>query len=192
MLTKEDFINAAKTIGVEPEVIEAVTNVESPRGAFDEKGRLSILFEAHIFYRELKKKGINPESYLPAYKDVLSSTWNPSLYGKYSAQWDRLQWASLIDHDSAYRSASYGAFQILGTNAESLGYKSIQDFVANQQKGEINQLNDFIKYIQVNKLDDELRRKDWEAFARGYNGPSFAQNKYDIKLKAAYDKLKKS
>lgn len=191
MLTKEDFKRAADKIGVEPEIIEAVTEVESPRGAFDEKGKLSILFEAHVFYRELVKKGINPKNYLPANKDILSSTWNPSLYGKYSAQWGRLEKAAKIDRDSAYKSASYGAFQIMGNNAESLGYKSVHDFVVNQEKGEVSQLNDFIKFIQVNGLVDELKSKDWAAFAKGYNGPGYAQNKYDQKLEAAYNKLKK-
>ena len=191
MLTKENFKNAAEALGCEPEVIEAVAQVEAPRGAFDDKGRLTILFEAHIFWRELKKKGLDPNKYLPQNKDILSSTWNPSLYGKYSAQWDRLEKAAKIDKDSAYKSASYGAFQILGANAESLGYKDVHEFVNNQQHSEANQLADFVKFIKVNKLDDELRRKDWAGFAKGYNGPAYQKNEYDKKLKQAYEKLKK-
>jgi hypothetical protein len=33
-----------------------------------------------------------------------------------------------------------------------------------------------------------LREKRWADFARGYNGERFAENQYDVKLKAAYDK----
>jgi hypothetical protein len=30
--------------------------------------------------------------------------------------------------------------------------------------------------------------KDWAKFARGYNGPGYAQNAYDVKLAQAYEK----
>ena len=31
-----------------------------------------------------------------------------------------------------------------------------------------------------------LQKKDWKAFARHYNGPAYAQNRYDEKLDKAY------
>jgi hypothetical protein len=31
-----------------------------------------------------------------------------------------------------------------------------------------------------------LQKKDWKAFARLYNGPAYAQNRYDEKLCNAY------
>jgi hypothetical protein len=34
-----------------------------------------------------------------------------------------------------------------------------------------------------------LRDKDWAGFARRYNGPAYAENKYDEKLSAAYEKF---
>lgn len=37
---------------------------------------------------------------------------------------------------------------------------------------------------------DALRNKDWATFARCYNGSGYAVNKYDEKLKAAYEKFK--
>ncbi len=36
--------------------------------------------------------------------------------------------------------------------------------------------------------ENALKNKDWGTFARLYNGPAYAQNKYDIKLAEAYQK----
>ena len=46
----------------------------------------------------------------------------------------------------------------------------------------------FGKFLEVNKLLKHLRSKNWAAFARGYSGPGYAANKYDIKLAKAYAK----
>lgn len=188
---------ASKNLQCEPEVIQAVTQIEAPKGAFDSKGRLTILFEPHIFWKEIKKTGasmIDIQALQKNNPNLLSPVWNSALYGKYSEQWDKLKKAaSLLQgrfREQAYKSASYGAFQILGQNAESLGYKSVFDFVNNQESSEFNQLMDFVKYIKVNSLDDELQNKDWAGFARGYNGPLYHKNQYDKKLAAAYKKLK--
>lgn len=190
MLTKQDFQNIAQELGIEPEVVQAVTQVEAPRGAFDDQGRLTILFEAHVFWRELKAKNINPKIYLPTYKDVLSEKWDPKLYGKYSAQWPRLNKASMINKEAAYRSASYGLFQILGGHAESLGYNDVFGFVEHMKTGELAQLRDFSTFLIKNSLVNYLKKRDWIGFARRYNGPAYGVNKYDVKLAEAYKKLK--
>ena len=36
----------------------------------------------------------------------------------------------------------------------------------------------------------ELKEKDWAGFARKYNGPGYAQNAYDQKLRNAYENFK--
>ena len=56
---------------------------------------------------------------------------------------------------------------------------------------EAEQLLAFVRFVKVNKLDDELRRKDWAGFARGYNGSGYAKNSYDKKMKTAYEKFAK-
>jgi hypothetical protein len=35
-------------------------------------------------------------------------------------------------------------------------------------------------------LADAIRTKNWPSFARQYNGPAYAKNKYDEKLAEAY------
>ena len=46
------------------------------------------------------------------------------------------------------------------------------------------------RYIKVNNLVDELQRKDWAVFAKGYNGVAYKRNNYDEKLRQAYNKYK--
>lgn len=52
------------------------------------------------------------------------------------------------------------------------------------------QLEAFCNFVETNNLDDELRRKDWTNFARGYNGKNYFINKYDAKMANFYDKFK--
>jgi peptidoglycan hydrolase-like protein with peptidoglycan-binding domain len=44
-------------------------------------------------------------------------------------------------------------------------------------------------FIKSVNLDAKLRVRDWTGFARGYNGPSYWRNQYDVKLKAAFEKF---
>lgn len=48
---------------------------------------------------------------------------------------------------------------------------------------------------EITRLTDDdfnrtLQSKDWTAFAKCYNGPAYAQNRYDVKLEAAYRKIR--
>jgi hypothetical protein len=52
-----------------------------------------------------------------------------------------------------------------------------------------NQLNACVKYIQTNGLTNALKTHNWAAFARGYNGPSYADNDYDTNLQQAYHRI---
>jgi len=90
--------------------------------------------------------------------------------------------AVALDVDAGFSSASYGGFQVLGQNWRSLGYKSAWDFAYQQSLSVAEQLEAFIEFVEVNGLAEKLRRNDWRGFARGYNGPAFAQNRYDVKL----------
>jgi len=186
MITEQQFKDAAKTTGIEIAAIKAVSEVEAPRGGFDAQGRLTILFEPHIFWKELRKRNIDPAKLQKKNPDLLSPVWNSKLYGKFSIQWDKMTRARAINEEAALYSASYGAFQIVGFNHKACGFNAVKRFIAELEKGEANQLTAFCNYIKTVMLDDELRNKDWKGFARGYNGPSYWKNQYDTKLKNAY------
>jgi hypothetical protein len=61
-----------------------------------------------------------------------------------------------------------------------------------QKTSEKAQLDSFINFIKFNKLDTALREHRWKDFAKGYNGPQYELNKYDIKLEDAFDKFCRS
>jgi hypothetical protein len=192
-MTENDFARAAKRIGCDVACIKAVNNVEAPRGAFDDQGRLTILFEPHIFWKSLRKVGFTLpqlEKLKVKHPRLLNPVWDATLYGKFSEQWPKWEVAKTIHIEAAARSASYGAFQILGENHAMLGFVSAMDMVASFAQSEGAQLDGFTQFVLSAGLDDELRALDWAGFARGYNGPGYWKNQYDKKLAEAYKKFK--
>lgn len=168
---------AATALGCDQATVRAVIDVES-RGGFDEYGRPKILFERHYFHR------LTGGRFSPAHPGVSAPRWGG--YGAQSAQYDRLARAILLDRPAALRSASWGMFQIMGDNYEIAGFDSIEGFVDAMTQSEGRHLEAFVAFVRSRRLDDALVRRDWQAFARGYNGPAFAANRYDEKLARAY------
>jgi hypothetical protein len=179
-LTEDDFAAAAETLGIEVAMIKAVASVESPRGPFDPKGRPEILFERHYFHR------LTDGQFDQSDPDISNSS--SGGYGKFSAQYGKLQRAYALAPDPALRSASWGRFQIMGDNHQAAGFPSAAAFVQAVTTSEAEHLNAFVNFVKSNsKMVSALRAKDWAGFARRYNGPGFEANQYDTKLQSAYD-----
>lgn len=188
-ITEADYKRAANELGVEVAVIKAVKEVETGgRGGFLSPGRPVILFEGHIFWKELVKRNIDPLQYARGNEEILYQKWTKSHYLGGTKEYYRLERAINIDRDSALCSASWGLFQIMGFNYKSCGCKSIEEFVSKSKQSEGDQLDLFVEFIKSNKLEEYLREKDWAGFARKYNGPSYSENNYDEKLEKAYKK----
>ncbi len=168
---------AAAKIGCQVAAVRAVIDVES-RGGFQADKRPKILFERHYFHRLTRGKwsGSHPDISNPSFGG----------YGLSAAQYDRLYRAIALDRDAALRSASWGAFQIMGDNCKLAGFADVESFVASMVEGEDRHLEAFVAFVKANRLDDEMRRLDWAGFARRYNGPAYLQNRYDTKLSAAF------
>ena len=195
-LSEQDLKDFATQYQLELAVVKAVNEVESSGKGFLLDGRPRILFEGHIFWKELKKRGIKPEDFTSEKnKNVLYKSWTRSHYEGGKQEYDRLEKAAGISdddafHNAAYASASYGAFQIMGFHFQSLGYPNVDSFVAHLYTHEKAHLEAFGKFLKVNQLIQHLQTKNWEAFARGYNGSAYKTNKYDTKLASAYNKYK--
>jgi hypothetical protein len=170
-----DLPRIGRSIGVGEDEIHAVLDVESSGKGFDSKGRPKMLFEPHIFWKELPPK----ERELAAKQGLAYPKWKKS-YPKDS--YPRLEKAMKINENAALRSCSWGLGQIMGFNCTLAGYDSAKSMVLDFMDDEDNHLEAMIEFIKTAKLDDELRRHDWAGFARGYNGLGFAKNKYDKKL----------
>lgn len=195
-LSEDDLKAFAAKHNLELAAVKAVNEVESSGKGFLLDGRPRILFEGHIFWRMLTQKGIDPATLLSERsKNVLYSKWTKKFYEGGKQEYDRLEKAAGLSdmdkvHDAAFESASYGSYQIMGFHYKSLGYPSVDSFVSHMYTHEKAHLDAFGRFCKVNNLIRHLKSKDWAAFARGYNGPAFKENKYDTKLLNAYNKYK--
>lgn len=179
-----DLPRIGAIIGVGEDEVHAVLDVEARGRGFDTHGRPAMLFEPHIFYREL------PEGKrAQAVKQGLArKSWKRD-YPKDS--YPRLIEAMAIDTEAALRSASWGLGQIMGFNHRLAGFSSAKEMVTAFLDDEETHLEAMIQFILSTGLDDNLRNHDWEGFAKGYNGPGYRKNNYHTKLKAAYEKWAK-
>lgn len=184
LLTEQDYERAAARLGCDVPAVKAVAEVESAGAGFLPDGRPKILFERHIFRRQLLDRGIDTRGLERERPDIVNVKRGGYVGG--AGEWQRLDDAVKINREAALSSASWGKFQILGSNWKAAGADSLQDFVNRMYRSEGAQLDAFVEFVIANNLDDDLRRHDWAGFARGYNGTAFAKNKYDTKLAAAH------
>ncbi|WP_392338870.1 N-acetylmuramidase domain-containing protein [Loktanella salsilacus] len=170
-------------IGVGEDHVHAVIDVEAAGSGFDEEGRVRMLFEPHVFYRELGP-GLERDRAVAA--GLAYPRWGQRAYPRDS--YPRLLAAIAINENAALRSASWGLGQIMGFNALLAGYPDARAMVTAFIVDEELHLAAMVAFIIASGLDDELRRRDWSGFARGYNGASYAVHGYHTKLAAAYAK----
>ncbi|MDQ6640790.1 MAG: N-acetylmuramidase family protein [Pseudomonadota bacterium] len=176
------YAAAATALGVDVATIQAVADVETSGEAFDGFGRPRILFERHYFHR------LTAGRFDLAHARVSAKA--AGGYGKFSAQYGKLEEAYTLDADAALRSASWGRFQIMGDNFIAADYSSAQAFVQAMARSEEAQLQAFVSFVPSRRsMADALRRRDWAGFAKAYNGPGYAKNHYHTKLAAAYARL---
>lgn len=191
-LSEADFRKAAGYLNVEVAAIKAVQEVETGgRGGFIRVGYPTILFEGHIFWSQLKKKGLHPEDYVSGNEDILYPKWTKTYYKQGMEEYERLKRAEQINREAALCSASWGMWQIMGFNYAACRCHTVFDFCTEMQLNEGTQLNLFTSFLQANGWDKYLRTKDWAEFANHYNGPSYKENRYDEKLAQAYKKYSK-
>jgi hypothetical protein len=79
--------------------------------------------------------------------------------------------------------------QIMGFNCSVAGYKSCVKMVQAMVRGEDHQLACMAGFLNANGLAEKLVKKDWAGFARMYNGPSYWQNRYDVKLAEQFQRF---
>jgi hypothetical protein len=186
VLTQDQIHTAAKTAGIEFAALRSVIQVECKGSGFDNTGVPIILFERHIFYRQLSAED-------KVDIQLKASHQRPDLcnpvqggYGLESAQHGRLYAACAYDRTAALESASWGLGQIMGYQWKSLGYTTLQEFINAMYHDEAGQLDAMIRFIKVNKLVNYLNQHQWAAFAAKYNGRSYAINHYDTNLADAH------
>ena len=194
LLRDEELHAGAQKVGVAPEALKAVRDVESLGYGFLGSGKAVILFEGHVFWNKLKKAGANPEQFQSGNEDILYPKFiagNP-VYKK--DQHARLEKAASLDIPGvdaaslAHQSASWGLFQIMGFHHDRLGFPSVHDFCNAMNRSESDQFDIFLRFLQAENMLDALRQLKWADFARRYNGEKYAENRYDVRLATFYQK----
>jgi len=177
---------AARELKVEAAALAAVAEVESGLRAHvvvDGRAEPLIRFEGHYFDRRLAGAAREEARRQGLAAPQAGAVKNPA---SQAARWRLLSRAAAMDRKAAYESTSWGMGQVMGAHWAWLGYAGIDALVAEARAGVAGQLRLMARYIDKAGLADALRRRDWAAFARGYNGPGFAVNGYDGRLARAY------
>ncbi len=182
-VTANEIARVALDHGYEGPEFLALLKVEASGVGFDGFGRPKMLFEPHKFYRKLDGKKLEQA----VSEGLAYPKWGTKPYPRDSYQ--RLHKAIEIDMLAALESASWGVGQILGENAESLGYADALQMVSLFMDSEAEQIEAVARFLDVNNLAEPLKSHDWEAVARGYNGPGFRKYGYHEKLRRAYEKI---
>jgi peptidoglycan hydrolase-like protein with peptidoglycan-binding domain len=180
---------AAARMQCEVAVLQAILEVESNGRAFDDKGRLIILPEKHVFWRELPKNLRNKAKRLGLAVPKWGKANYKGLGGSGSdARWDRLEAMAELEETAGLRSSSYAGPQIMGFNAQLCGYATVQEFVLALAETEAKQIEAFLTYLERVGLLQAIRDRDWRAIARRYNG-SGQVARYAGLMKAAYERI---
>lgn len=187
-LTDQDFAEVAERLGVEVAAIKAVVDIEAGRThqGFSAPGKPLINFDLTMFRRFAKRRGVNLANYTKSHPQVFTSH-----RGSQSKANRRLEAARSINPHAAIEGTFWGMFQIGGFNWKKCGAGSIDDFVMRMSRSERDQLDMFAEFITNAGLLKHLRAKNWAAFARGYNGPSYAKRGYHTRMASAYARHKK-
>lgn len=190
-LCDNDFASLAAELEVEEAALRAVVEVEcSSRGGFLSDGRPRILFEGHIFWQQLSKRGFDPTALAADHPDIIYPRWVRTHYRGGSGEWERLDAAKKISWDAALESASWGLMQIMGFHWRGCGCSSAEEFAERMSLSEREQMRLAMRFLEKSGIVVHLKRKDWRNFALRYNGSGYRANRYDEKLEAAYNRFK--
>ncbi|WDR00732.1 N-acetylmuramidase domain-containing protein [Devosia sp. J2-20] len=163
---------AGKRLKVRVALLQALVNVESGGQPFDDKGRLIILTEKHVFWRELPKALREKAQALGLATPRWNKVKNYVGLGKSGsdARWTRLADMARLHETAALRSASYGAPQIMGFNHAQAGFPTVTEFVLAFAEREDAQIAAMIELLVSFGLVAALQAEDIQAIARRYNG----------------------
>ena len=195
MFTPKQYAYAATALGWEVEIIESVClkEIAGKKFTFNHKGRelQKIVFEKHKFWELLIAKGFDPRAILDrdaSFADVLGQA-PYKTYGSYIKQYQRRDRAMQIDRECAFAACSYGSFQILGLHHQKCGYESAETFA--EAMTDVNQhIPAFVNFIKAEGLEKYFQGiRDFEGFARRYNGKDYWRKGYHIELARIYQRI---
>ena len=178
-LSVDGLAAIARTLHVFAPEIWTVLAVETSGCGFLPDRRPEILYERHVFHRLTQGK----------FDDGDISSPLPGGYGPRGGhQYDRLAKAIVRDRSAALQSTSWGVAQIMGENFALAGFSNVEEMITSVTASEDQQLAAMGTFLINSRLNVPLEAHDWTSFARGYNGPDYAINRYDIRLNGEFQK----
>lgn len=178
-LCPDDFAEAAFYLRCSAKQIGAVCEAEGARCGFDERGRPLMLFDRRRFFQ--LTEGLHGTA---AFSDAIPGGYD--LPG-----WDLLTGAIATGMvDAAFMAASWGKFQVLGSEWAAMGYSSPWAMVRAAVTSEREHLIMLCKYLERHDLVRKLRAisidpESCRPFAEAYNGSGYRRNSIHKKLAAA-------
>jgi len=185
----------ARALDIPTHAAAGIMKVESGGRTFGEATDKTIVrFENHVFWREWGRAHVDDfNAHFDFDRSIHGKPWTQhrfrdSAAGRWEAchqgqaqEWRIMEFAaSLSGKEAAYRSASWGAGQIMGFNAGMVGYRSAVAMAEAFNKAERPQITGIFEYIRANGLAPAVRRGDYLTLARSYNGrgqaPTYAAN----------------
>lgn len=182
-LTDDDFRIVAKELGVEVAAIKAVVKIEAgPKlEGFWAPGVPVVNYAKSLFDKyNAKTKG----------RKLKDAKVPSGLTGYALKEWTSLTNARKVNADAADMGTYWGMFQIGGFNYKLCGCESVEEMVAKVCDSEFSQLEMFAVFIRNSGMLEALKKKDWAAFARKYNGPSYAKRGYHTRMAKEYANFK--
>lgn len=177
------ILEQSKELGIEAGIVLAVLMAESQGEPFAGDGRMIIRFEPHIFYlywgRNNRERFGDHFRYNPdlpwnapnqqEWRPTPNDEWRP-VHQNQAGEWEVFELARSLDETAAMRSISMGAPQIMGFNHEGIGYPTVQEMFHAFSTNARAQFESFFRYMVRRGIVEAVRRRDFEAFARSYNG----------------------
>lgn len=178
LLELEHFRKAAVRQDWSPAALHAISDVESAGKGYDDKGRLVIAVEPHIFSIETNRAWdvIRPDVSYP--KWIRYRKGGPAPKGMSAhpmdldqdGRWEMFAAMGELSFDAACAAISAGRFQQLGRGWDKLGFSSAEALIRELWLSEAHQLAVMIRYFLRHNLGPAVKRLDWRAVAKGYNG----------------------
>lgn len=179
-LDRQAIEAALAALHVGPSELWALITVETSGFGYFTDRRPKLLFERHYFSRLTNG----------AFDGTAPDISNPDGGGYIGgpAEFDRLAKAIALNRPAALKSASWGLGQVMGENCSMVGFATVEHMVSAMVRSEGDQLMASVEYLRSTKTDGvslavHMGNRNWTAVARGYNGPNFAANNYDGKLR---------
>lgn len=181
---------AAEAHNVPAAALQAVVEVESGGKAFaqvDGRPMPLILYEYHVFHRypglpdAVRREAVRRNLAAPKWGDIPYKSTQ-------SARYAQLYKAAELHEQAAYAACSWGVGQVLGENAEWLGFGTPKALAERAMSGIDGQLEVMMAFVVKRRLLDELQQFNWRGFARVYNGPGQVDH-YSTLMARAYRRI---